>query len=82
MVRHGGTWVLDLSGAGLSPSGFFWTSFLIFTGNASLRTGFPPPVEWLSFPPVVAVVLITIKGVESPGSDRVGVIGVLVFFSI
>jgi len=22
MVRHGGTWDLDLSGAGLSPSGF------------------------------------------------------------
>jgi len=45
MVHHGGTWVLDLSGAGLSPSGFCWTSFLFFAGNVSLRTGPPPPVE-------------------------------------
>jgi len=38
----------------------------------------PPPLEWTSFPPLVNVVLITPKGVESPGSRRVGVIGALV----
>ena len=41
-----------------------------------------PPLEWLPFPPLVAAVLITPKGAESPGSGRIGVIGVLVIFSI
>jgi len=40
----------------------------------------PPPLEWLPFPPLVAAVLITPKGAESPGSGRIGVIGALVFF--
>ena len=38
--------------------------------------------DWILFPPLVAAVLITIKGAESPGSGRIGVIGALVFFSI
>jgi len=42
----------------------------------------PLPLEWLSFPPRVATVLITPKGAESLGSDRIGVIGALVFFPI
>ena len=56
---------LDLSGAGHSPSGF---SDFFLKGDVSLRTGPPPPLEWLSFPPLVAAVLITPKGAESPGS--------------
>jgi len=46
----------------------------------SLRTGLPPSLEWLSVPPLVAAVLITPKGAESPGSGRIGAIGALVFF--
>ena len=38
-------------------------------------------LEWISSPPLVAAVLI-IKGDESPGSSRMGVIGALVLFSI
>ena len=49
-----------------------------FTGDVSLRTNPPPPLEWLPFPPLVAAVLITPKGAESPGSSRIGVIGALV----
>ena len=41
----------------------------------------PPPLEWISSPPLVAAVLITTKGDESPGSSRMGVIGALVIFS-
>ena len=78
MVRHGGTWALDLSGAGLSPSGY-WIFFS--KGDVSLRTSPPPPLEWISFPPLVAAVLIILKGAESPGNGRIGVIGALVFFS-
>jgi len=40
----------------------------------------PPPLEWIPFPLLVAAVLITPKGAESPGSGRIGVIGALVFF--
>ena len=57
-------------------SGFFF----IFTGDVSLRTNPPPPLEWMSSPPLVAAVLITTKGDESPGSSRMGVIGALVIF--
>ena len=46
----------------------------------SLRTNLPPPLEWLPFPPLVAAVLITPKGAESPGSSRIGVIGAFGFF--
>jgi len=45
----------------------------------SLRTGPPPPLEWLSFPPLVAAVFIISKGAESPGSGRIGVLGAMVF---
>ena len=53
-----------------------------FNGDVSLRTNPPPPLEWISSPPLVAAVLITTKGDESPGSSRMGVIGALVIFSI
>jgi len=71
-----GTWDLD-------PDGFPFR-FFFFTGDVSfkLRTGLPPPLEWLPFPPLVAAVLITPKGAESPGSGRIGVIGALILFSI
>ena len=67
----GGTWDLD-------PNGFLLRIF--FTGDVSLRTDPPPPLEWLSFPPLVAAMLITPKGAESPGSGRIGEIGALAFF--
>ena len=51
------------------------------TGDVSLRTGPPPPLEWLPFPSLVAAVLITPKDADSPGCGRIGVIGALVFFS-
>ena len=62
----------------LSFGGFIF----YFTGDVSLRTNPPPPLEWISSPPLVAAVLITTKGDESPGSSRMGVIGALVIFSI
>jgi len=68
----GSTWDPD-------PDGFLLQVFF-FTGDVSLRTGPPPPIEWLPFQPLVVAVLITPKGAESPGSDRIGVIRVLVFF--
>ena len=40
----------------------------------------PPLLEWTPFPPLVAAVLITLQGAESPGSRRIGVIGALVYF--
>jgi len=43
-----------------------------------LQTG--PLSVWLLFAPLMAVVLITPKGAESPGSGRIGVIGAFVFF--
>ena len=39
-----------------------------------------PPLEWTSFPPLIAAVLNSCKGAESPGSRRIGVIGALVYF--
>jgi hypothetical protein len=60
----------------------FSFGFFFFTGDVSLRTNPPPPLEWISSPPLVAAVLITTKGDESPGSSRMGVIGALVIFSI
>jgi len=45
----------------------------------SWQTGLPPSLEWLSVPPLVAAVLITPKGAESPGSGRIGAIGALFF---
>jgi hypothetical protein len=70
----GGTW-------DRAPDGFLLRVFF-FTGDVSLRTNPPPPLEWISSPPLVAAVLITTKGDESPGSSRMGVIGALVIFSI
>jgi len=66
---------LEQTNKRFSPSGFFY-----FTGDVSLQTGPPPPLEWLPFPPLVVAVLITSKGTESPGSGRIGVIGALVIF--
>jgi len=40
----------------------------------------PPPLEWLSSPPLVAAVLIASKGAESPGGGRIGALDI--FFSI
>jgi len=59
---------------------FSFGFFLFFTGDVSLRTNPPPPLEWISSPPLVSAVLITTKGDESPGSSRMGVIGALVIF--
>jgi len=70
---YGGTWVLDLSGAGASPAGFF------FFWDWSLPTG-PPSLEWTSFPFLVTAVLITPKGAEPPDSRRIGEIGALVYY--
>ena len=67
----GGTWDLN-------PDGFLLRD-PFSTGDVSLRTAPPPPLEWLPFPPLVAAVLITTKGAESPGCRRIGVIGALVF---
>jgi len=79
----GGTWELDPDGFLLvrSRSHTFLYVFF-FTGDVSLRTGPPPPLEWLPFPPLVAAVFITPRGVESPGSGCIGVIGAMVCFSI
>ena len=76
VVRHGGD--LGPCSRWFSPPGFI----LFFTGDVSLRTNPPPPLEWISSPPLVAAVLIPTKGDESPGSSRMGVIGALVIFSI
>jgi len=60
--------------------GFF---FFFLTGDVSLRTNPPPPLEWISSSPLVGTMLITTKGDESPDSSRMGVISALViFFSI
>ena len=76
VVRHGGDF--KPCSRRFSPSGFFFFP----TGDVALRTNPPPPLEWISSPPLVAAVLITTKGDESPGSSRMGVIGALVIFSI
>ena len=68
----GGTWDLD-------PDGFHLRGFFL-QGVVSLRTNPPSPLEWHPFSPLVATVLITPKGAESPSSGRIGVIGALVFF--
>jgi len=75
VVRHGG----DL---GPRPRRFFLRVFFFgffLKVDVSLRTSPLPPLEWLSFSSLVAAVLITPKGTESPGSGRIGVIGALVF---
>jgi len=78
------TWfAMERLGPLTSPAWFslprgFW--IFVLKGDVSLRTGPPPPLEWLLFPPLVAAVLITIKGAEPTGIDRIGVIGALVLF--
>jgi len=73
---------LLISPARVSLPRDFLDFLFYFMGDVSLQTGPPPPLEWLSFPPLVTAVLSTFKGTESPGSGRIGVIGALVFFSI
>ena len=76
MVHQGGTWAPD-------PDGFLLRIFFLdffFNGNWSLRTDPPLPMEWSSFPPLVTAGLITLKGSESQGSCRIGVIDALVYF--
>jgi len=75
VVRHGVTWSLDPDSLLLRD--FFLEFFVL--GNVSLQTGPPPPIEWISLPPLVTT-LITPKGEESPCSGRIGVIGALVYF--
>ena len=75
MVRQGGTWDRD-------PDDFhLW--FFFFVLRRTCPCGPIPfsPLEWLPFPPLVAAVLITPKGAQSPDSGRIGVIGALVLFS-
>ena len=80
MVRHRGR--LGTVIQTVFSFGFF-LFFFFFTGDVSLWTNPPPPLEWTSSPPLVSAVLITTKGDESPGSSRMGVTGALViFFSI
>jgi len=68
VVCHGGN--LGSRSRQFSPLRFF------FTGDVSLRTGPPPPLEWLRFLPLVTARFITPRGADSPGSGRiVGVIG-------
>jgi len=74
----GGIWDLD-------PDGFLLQVFFLdvfFQRDVSLRTVPPPLLEWLSFPPLVTAVLIIHKGTESPGSGRIGVIGVFFSFPV
>jgi len=72
-LAMGGTWDLD-------PDDFLLRGFF---GFFFLRIGPcgpvpPPPLEWTPFPPLIAAVVITPKGAESPGSRRIGVIGAMV----
>jgi len=70
-----GTWDPD-------PDGFLFRVFFFYGGCVLADTGRTPPplLKWLPFSPLVAAVLITPKGAESPGSGRTGVIGAFVFF--
>ena len=58
----GETWTVDPSVAGLSPSGFFgfFSERELVLANVIPRGS--PPLEWLSSPPLVAVVLLAPKG--------------------
>jgi len=73
VVHHGG-------GLGTSTQTVFSFGVFFYGGCVLADRSPPPPLEWLPFPPLVAAVLITLKGTELPGSGRVGVIGALVFF--
>ena len=54
----GATWDRDPDGFAILLRVFF----LFFYGDVSLRTNPPPPLEWISSPPLVSAVLITTKG--------------------
>jgi len=69
----GGTWDPD-------TDGFLLGGVFFYGGCVLADRSPPPPLEWFPFPPLVAAVLITPKGAESPGNGRIGVIGALVFF--
>ena len=74
MVRHRGR-------LGTVIQTVFSFGFFFFTGDVSLRTNPPPPQARVDFLSASSnCVLITTQGDESPGSSRVGVIGVLVIF--
>ena len=68
----GATWDRDPDGFAILLRVFILFIFY-FYGDVSLRTNPPPPLEWISSPPLVSAVLITTKGAESPGSSRMGV---------
>jgi len=53
-------------------------SRIFFGGIGPCGPVLPPPLEWNSILPLVTTVLIMPKGVEPPGSRRIGVIGALV----
>jgi len=80
----GATWDRDPDGFAILLRvflAFFFFFFGVgFNGDVSLRTNPPPPLEWISSPPLVSAVLLTTKGAQSPGSSRMGVIGALVIF--
>ena len=62
---------------------FSFFGFFFYRGIGPCGPVPPPDLEWISSPPLVAAVLITTKGDESPGNSCMGVIGALViFFSI
>jgi len=54
-----------------------WT---FFCPREFFSRGTPPPLEWVSSPPLFAFFLISPKRTESPGSGHMGVIGALVHF--
>jgi len=64
MVRHRGR-------LGTVIQTVFSFGCFFFTGDVSLRTYPPSPLEWISSSPLVSVVLITTKGDESPGNSRI-----------
>jgi len=74
VVRHGED--LGPRPRQFSPSDFFLGCFFLM----GIGPCGPPPLEWISYPPLVTAVLITFKGAESPGSRRIGVVGALVNF--
>ena len=63
----------------LRPRRFSPSVIFIFLGIGPCGPVPPPPLEWTSFPPLVAAVLSTPKGAESPGSRRVGVLDALLY---
>ena len=71
-------WGLGTSTQTVLSFGFFRIFFSIGIGPCGPVPH--PPIEWTSFPPLVAAVLITPQGAEPQGSCCTGVIGALVYF--